>query len=500
MTAVERDRQVHRAYRVINAQLENPTTGRKMNAATKRKLFLFFYYLSEIQQKDNYSYFAEKYNKVIQVQKGDIRKSWQMVADAMSIKFEKVVCARTCMRMVNILAELGLLQIEHEELSGKKVYAGMQSLKVIRLRTWSELEEFEAEMAVEDLIRNVNKIILAHTEPEMLEIYAENEVSANLDGGEKVFVTQSDSLVCITSNESVLVGQKLIAPAEGENWRVKVCEGRVSADRKLLPRDEVPEEYDGEYYATWVGEKADMFYTPWVVWDIDNEKYPEQALADCRAFVANLLDYVSPDALRVVFSTRKGFHVYLDSRCVALRPSESLHEDLKRFCEKLLPICDKSLYSRNRIIGVPNSRHRETGLYYIPISTDELFECSLADLRAAARNPQEFADREDEMPVSEHLAKIYNEKPAVQHSGFSGLETIKQTMLQGHPSFRGVGKGERDGKMFELSVYYKRLGLGIEEVTVLVLAANDRNEPPLPRETIRKKVNSAFAREGVTIV
>jgi hypothetical protein len=285
-----------------------------------------------------------------------------------------------------------------------------------------------------------------------------------------------------------------------DDWHVEAVIGGVSKPRVSVPRGDVPEEFDGEYYASWIGEKAGQYYTPWVIWDVDNND-PEKSLLRTRELVFGLLAKgVLGSALRVVFSTRKGFHVYLDSRVLGMTPSENLHEKIKRFAKILLPECDGSLYDKRHIIGVPNSIHRTTGLYYAPLTLDELFELSLAQMRKHAEHPHEFDYREESMPVCEELSRLYHvhvepEKP--KH--FPSLSEVRRNVNSAEPSFFGVSQGSRDRAMFDLAVRYKSLGLSIWETHVLLLDANTRNEPPLPRDTIRKKVNSVYSREGVQI-
>jgi hypothetical protein len=375
---------------------------------------------------------------------------------------------------------------------------GQTYLKVIRLKTFGAFEEFEAEQAVEHLIETINEGIVAEPIEELVEAYS------FADTGEKHLFPIVSPTEIYNTNSNVTIGKRLISPAETENWPVEIAEGGVTSTRVLLPRDEVPEEIDGEYYAAWVGEKSGQYYTPWIIWDIDREgsngsPEPERALGDTREFVQKLLSYgVSEAAIRVVFSSRKGFHVYLDSRTIGLHPSEQLHDEVKRFAQRMLLDCDGSLYSKRHVIGVPNSMHRTTKLYYIPLTQEELFSMTISQMRAHARRPHEFEPRAEEMQPIPALVVIFQEKEE-RRSGYASLKTIKENLEAGHYAWKGVGRGQRDKAVFELAQRYRRLGLTIEEAYILVLNANDRNEPPLPRDTVRKKVNSAYNREGVRI-
>lgn len=490
MHNIEIERQLHRAFVIIDNCIVNPCTGRKMNEPTKKKLFLLFELYTEIQSKQCYSFVADKRYRghLIHVKKGEIRRSWSNIM-GLTFKFLGVTTVRTIENLTRILEALGLLSIDHDPLPCRNK-VGQNFLKVIRLKTFSDNELDEASKAVEQLIETINESEeIIEDQPEIAECTENSTQSKNL------FPIVSHTEIYNT-NTGCTIGKRLIAPAVTDGWGVEAAIGGVSKPRVLVPRDEIPEECDTEYYASWIGEKAGQYYTPWVIWDIDDDD-PESALMRTREFVSDLLQRVSVNAVRVVFSTRRGFHVYLDSRVLAMVPDENLHEKIKRFACKLLPSTDVSLYTKRHIIGIPNSIHRVTGLYYAPLTIDELFELNISQMRRHAERPHEFDPRSEDMLVCEELAEMYH---SVGVKSIPSSKAVISRVLSGDPSFGGVKKGNRDRAMFDLAVRYRRIGLTIHEAYILVLDANTRNDPPMPRETIRKKVNSVYQRDGVQIL
>lgn len=514
----ERERQIQRAFFIINQTIENPCTERKLNDATKNKLFQFFCCLSEIQAKGSCGFYSDKYGQIIYNSPGYIRKSWDQVAEIISKAFNRIISAKTCMRLCAILRELDLLTIKHESFernegipSSKVLQARgkMSGFKVICLKTFSDYEEHEAAIATERLIQTVNTNIAENTPIEQeIEVL---ETVDNLVQSEKSFcpiaLLRNDNTRMQEAMQGVVsntVGQKLITPAISEDWYVEIADGGVSKPRQVIPRDEVPEEADREFYATWIGEKSGQFWTPWIIWDIDvDEETPVQvALDTTREFVGKLRKVGVPEeGIRVVFSTRRGFHVYLDSRTLALKPSEKLHFQLKNFAKRLLPECDDSLYGMRHVIGIPNSIHRKTGLYYSVLSTEELFSFPIEQMIRHAEHPHDFEAPSEEMKPVQLLCDLFAESNHIEPRKFyPSLAEIKQKVRSGHPAFWGVGKGERDKAMYELAARYQRLGLTIDEARVLVFAANERNRPALSEEEVIKKINSAYRKEGSQIV
>lgn len=492
----EIDKQLTTAFFAIDECQINPLTGRRMNEPTKRRLFRFFEFLTKIQTMNGYTFKADKkYNgHTINVREGEIRLSWERLAGRASVEIEPM-SERTVMNYIFILQELGLLYKFHQY-NGRDISMPMHTFKVIRLRTFSEKELIEADEAVTELIESVNKTVKSEAESALSEIteqriectenstFAEPSCSSSPPQLVNNNILESNYHVCTGCTESLKSQVSLVAFAD--KWQYEGCDGGVNVPR--VPVYGVPDEADGEYYATWVGQRGSQYYARWVIWDVDADD-AEIALVRTRNFVSKLRSFgVQDEAIRVVFSTRRGFHVYLDSRVVGLKPDADLHSRLKNFAVKLLPECDPSLYAKRHIIGIPNSKHRITGLYYTPLTLDELFEFGISQMRKHAERPHEFAERSDAVCVVDFLQKMFYEAEKKFLSSRLVLESSKRVPRE----FNGVQKGERDVSLFRLAVRYKGMGLSAEEAYELLSVANSRNTPPLPREVVKSKIKNVF--------
>ena len=129
---------------------------------------------------------------------------------------------------------------------------------------------------------------------------------------------------------------------------------------------------------------------PWIIFDIDRTELVD-ALTDTKRLVSWLMQrYPETEGkLPVYFSGRKGFHVYL--QLPALEPSAHFHEVAKVFASNIATSAgvaiDPSIYDRNRIIRLPNSRHPKSGLYKRRIDANDFLMLGLDQILKLAAEP-----------------------------------------------------------------------------------------------------------------
>jgi hypothetical protein len=266
----------------------------------------------------------------------------------------------------------------------------------------------------------------------------------------------------------------------------------INAARKTIRRSEVPLDANTEFYATWIGDSGDgLYFAPWVIWDVDSKTSIGEALRDARGLVATLRELGAPEqALRVVYSTGKGFHVYLDSQCIGLVPSEGLHGKLKRFCMALLPTADDSMYSKRRIVGVPNSLHRKTGRRYVsvPIKTFDWITVPMMD--ALSTVPQQWHGRSGNLSIVPALRDRYVSAP-IKSGGLPAPNRLPTRWEKELATFRGV-RTNRNIAFFELAAKCRREGMPIEIAGWIVVGANRNSNPSLDQLEIEQIVNNAY--------
>ena len=159
-----------------------------------------------------------------------------------------------------------------------------------------------------------------------------------------------------------------------------------------------------------------------LVIDIDDEDLAN-ALENTRKFLRILESNFDLDlkSLRINFSGSKGFHVRFPSHLFGgFVPSIDLHKVGKDIALKLsegILIIDTSVYDKTRLMRVVNSCNAKSGLYAIPLTSTELFQLSIDEIKALAVKPRSFTytDPNEFEPV-ESLVTLKDESCEIDSS------------------------------------------------------------------------------------
>jgi hypothetical protein len=152
---------------------------------------------------------------------------------------------------------------------------------------------------------------------------------------------------------------------------------------------------------------------PHVWWDFDADELAA-AKDGAQWIVYSLVEKfgVPADAVLVLFSGAKGFHVGLPSWLTGSTPGDLFHETTKRFCVGLAEYAsatttlDAGIYDRVRPFRAPNSRHGKTGRFKRHLPTDRFEELEVPEILELAREPQPF-DVMPAGPVNDRLAELW---------------------------------------------------------------------------------------------
>lgn len=137
-----------------------------------------------------------------------------------------------------------------------------------------------------------------------------------------------------------------------------------------------------------------------LLFDLDGEG----ALEDARRVVAFFHSLgLGPEAIRVYFSGRRGFHVLIDGQALGARPSPTLHQVYRLAASEVarllgLTTFDESIYSRRRVIRVVGTVHPQSGLFKIELTLDQLQRWDMEQIKDAARSPTPDRPWEDNSP------------------------------------------------------------------------------------------------------
>ena len=237
-------------------------------------------------------------------------------------------------------------------------------------------------------------------------------------------------------------------------------------------------------------------WAKWLVFDIDRQELAE-ALTDARRLVAFLTERFpeTDGAMPVFFSGRKGFHVCLE--LPELEPSATFHEVAKTLADGLARaagvVVDLSIYDRNRIIRLPNSRHAESGLFKRRIDADDLMRLSVERVGERATQPagDGFPSASDRMPnvlrdweaAARLTSERSRERAGIRKEAAAGETRVPRYLLE-FIRF-GTPEGERALTLFRCAAFLSEIGCPPNAVNA-ILDEPGRDNGLLPAEVKRQ--------------
>jgi len=229
---------------------------------------------------------------------------------------------------------------------------------------------------------------------------------------------------------------------------------------------------------------------------------------------------VPSPALHVYFSGAKGFHFLVDARVFGrLTPSHDLPAIFSRLRLELLralpdsarPLFDLSIGDKVRLLRLPNTRHRGSGLYKVALTADELHTATIDHIRAVAHTPRPSARVRAggllpveavgaATPAVEIVRRVRRAlrrgrgphpyrmvAPPAQPE--EALCAARQAMWQSH-----ISPGQRNNAAIRLASAFRLAGFTQEQTRLLLFEWNTRRQTGLPEHELRAVLHSAYAR------
>jgi energy-coupling factor transporter ATP-binding protein EcfA2 len=256
--------------------------------------------------------------------------------------------------------------------------------------------------------------------------------------------------------------------------------------------------------------------------DIDTDeaqKLPSLSavLEATRRIVGRLLHefFCDHKALRIAFSGKKGFHIYIPQGMVGFGPNPLLHKQMAAFVMEVAGAnpYDHVIYTPGRIIRLANSRHLESGLFKIMLSINDLMGLSVAEILERAAAPQPNPGYAFDMEINENLAGVWPSpekvtkhaavpafKPALPILGQQGGGDVEiradQRMCMQRIMRDKVPEGQGNERAIRLASHFIGLGTPAPIVGQLMHGWNQQMEQPMPAGRLDTTVQSAINRGG----
>jgi hypothetical protein len=259
---------------------------------------------------------------------------------------------------------------------------------------------------------------------------------------------------------------------------------------------------------------------------IDIDASPPGALADaldlCRRTYGILIErWRLPEAaLHTYFSGAKGFHLLVDVRVFGtVSPAKTLPRTFSRLRLEILRalpdgarlLFDLAIGDKTRLLRLPNTRHRASGLYKVPLSGAELLGAPGAEIRSLARAtrpltrvtaagllPSEAVDRVPDASERYERARRATRRGRGPHpyrmrqppeAPEEALCRARRAMWEAH-----VAAGSRNNVAIRLASAFRLAGYGRERARDLLVFWNRRWSIGLPEREVASVVSSAYAR------
>ena len=269
--------------------------------------------------------------------------------------------------------------------------------------------------------------------------------------------------------------------------------------------------YEGEY-------NCKMLY-----FDFDGDDL-EKVLESTRKFYNRLISkYKIPKReIRVYFSGKKGFHLGLRSSFFGGFPSSNdLPNRLGKLVMKLtkgIENIDTSIYNKNRIFRLPNSKHQDSGLYKIPLGYSTFFDRDIDYILEQAKTPKPdhiyneskkvIASNElvkiwtmvDSDPDSEEKRTILATVPESEDDRFKLAVKLTQAKIKAED----YHDHNRNNYMFLLAAWCNDLGIGVQGDGMSVMeqitnhCLNDLNDDPASWDitNVESTIKGAYKRSA----
>ena len=183
---------------------------------------------------------------------------------------------------------------------------------------------------------------------------------------------------------------------------------RQLSDNRMLPVEENPYHhatpdvdwytslyyYNDSHFETWKKTRSfagmDGVVTNRIFFDFDSEDL-ESTRKDALEVISRLIAFsIDPKNVQVCFSGQKGFSV-------SVKIDKFLNPDqLKVLTSKIaegIETYDPIVYDNQRIIRLPGTKHQKSGLYKLPLETEELENLSIDEIKSLASNYDEIDSR-----------------------------------------------------------------------------------------------------------
>ena len=225
--------------------------------------------------------------------------------------------------------------------------------------------------------------------------------------------------------------------------------------------------------------------------DIDKQGRADEKTLDILRSI--ILELEEADVLSWSFQpyfSGSGYHLILSGDLFNFKSGIDLPYIVKQTIRKLLPDVDASIYMRTGIYRVQHTINQKTNLYKIPLTKDEVMNCTPEEIFELAKGPRLDFKYEKLSSDAQLEHTVITEVPNVRVfnkiSEPSKIIPCVQSMLN-----QGAIEGSRHVTAMRIISHFKRHGIPSHYAKVCMLHWNNKN---MPENNIMEMVENVYNR------
>lgn len=192
---------------------------------------------------------------------------------------------------------------------------------------------------------------------------------------------------------------------------------------------------------------------------------------------------VEQEHLRFFFSGKRGVHIFVHPEALGIAPHAYLTEIFKYAVRRMahqfnLSFVDLKVYSKRRLLRIPNTKHPKTGLYKIELSFQELSAKTFDDVCAMAHNhrPLFYDEEVGEVEPSDSAVKWFKSARVMVEKLYDNERLRQKELIKLRPNnsarpscikdllHTGVkGRGIRNITLLNLAAFFSSAGINQDE-------------------------------------
>lgn len=234
----------------------------------------------------------------------------------------------------------------------------------------------------------------------------------------------------------------------------------------------------------------------------DFEKVRQDAITSLSYF--KIVYKIPEDNINIYFSGKKGLHILIPPEVMGIEPNNQLNLIFKYIANSIKTYTpnktiDLKIYDNKRLFRIPNTIHESTGLYKIPITSDELRNLSKDAIVNLAHNPRSIKHKKiieaNKIANTQYLKAIqeFIKYSAEANKDFRSNKTISfippciQSLLD-----NGAEIGQRNMSIAILASFFKRYGKSFNEACDIISDWNSKNASPTGETELKRTVRSMY--------